>query len=337
VLAGSVLVTATVTAVALSAAGAGAASKPTITSVKAKVSTLQGQVDKVGQEYDAAGLQLKSAQAKLATVTKQANRAQAQYNQASATLIAVANASYEDGSQSSVIGLLTSGNPEQVLNAASLVLQVENTHNEQAQQLLTTAKELSSIKDERTRTEAGVEQLTAKYGGQKKSITKLLDTQTSLLSSLTSAQQEAVEADEVGGSTSSGTVVTTPTPYTGPTSTEAEKAVAFASEQLGCVYVYGATGPCADGFDCSGLTQAAWAAAGVAIPRTTYEDWASLPHVPTSDMEAGDLLLYNGESHVAIYVGNGMIIDAPHTGATVEEIPESESWYADNLDGVVRP
>ena len=50
-----------------------------------------------------------------------------------------------------------------------------------------------------------------------------------------------------------------------------------------------------------------------------------------------NLLLYNGESHIAIYVGNGMIVDAPHTGATVEEIPESESWYADNLDGVVRP
>jgi cell wall-associated NlpC family hydrolase len=332
-----VLVTATVTAVALSAAGAGAASKPTISSVKAKVSTLQGQVDKIGQEYDAAGLQLKSAQAKLTTVTKQANRAQAQYNQASATLVAVANASYEDAGQSSVIGLLTSGNPEQVLNAASLVLQVENTHNEQAQQLLTTAQELASIKDERTRTEAGVKQLTAKYGGQKKSMTKLLDTQTSLLSSLTSAQQEAVAADEVGGSTSTGTVVTAPTTYTGTTSTEAGKAVAFAFAQLGCVYVYGATGPCADGFDCSGLTQAAWAAAGVGIPRTTYEDWSGLPHVPTSDMEAGDLLLFNGESHIAIYVGNGMIIDAPHTGAVVEEIPESESWYADNLDGVVRP
>jgi cell wall-associated NlpC family hydrolase len=54
-------------------------------------------------------------------------------------------------------------------------------------------------------------------------------------------------------------------------------------------------------------------------------------------MQVGDLLLYNGESHVAIYVGDGYIIDAPHTGAVVEKIPESTSWYAEGLDGVVRP
>jgi peptidoglycan DL-endopeptidase CwlO len=322
-------------AVYASAAGAGAAAKPTIASVQAKVSSLQGQVDKIGQQYDAAGLQLTAARAKLTQVTKQTVRAQTQYNQASATLAAVAAAAYENSGQTSIIGLLTSGDPDQVLNEASLVTQVENTHNEQAQQLLSLARELASIREERARTEQGVAQLTAKYAAQKKSMTKLLDSQTSLLSSLTTQQQEQVQANEVGGSTSSGTVTTTPTPYTGPTSTQAEQAVAFAYDQLGKPYVYGATGP--DSYDCSGLVQAAWAAAGVSIPRTTYEDWASLPHVPESDLEVGDLLLYNGESHVAIYVGDGYIIDAPHTGAVVEKIPESTSWYADTLDGVVRP
>jgi cell wall-associated NlpC family hydrolase len=128
---------------------------------------------------------------------------------------------------------------------------------------------------------------------------------------------------------------TTTATYSGPTSTQAEQAVAFAYAQLGKEYVYGATGP--DTFDCSGLVQAAWSSANVSIPRTTFEQWAALPHVPTSDMQVGDLLLYNGESHVAIYVGDGYIIDAPHTGAVVEKIPESTSWYADGLDGVVRP
>jgi cell wall-associated NlpC family hydrolase len=56
-----------------------------------------------------------------------------------------------------------------------------------------------------------------------------------------------------------------------------------------------------------------------------------------SDLEPGDLILYNGESHVAIYVGNGYIVDAPHTGAVVEKIPESTSWYAAGADGAVRP
>src|SRR6202044_1477127 len=127
----------------------------------------------------------------------------------------------------------------------------------------------------------------------------------------------------------------TPMAYTGPTGTQADKAVAFAYAQLGKPYVYGATGP--DSYDCSGLVQAAWTAAGVSIPRTTYEQWASLPHIPLSDLEVGDLILYNGESHVAMYVGDGYIIDAPHTGAFVGGLPEDTPWYAALQDGAVRP
>ena len=53
--------------------------------------------------------------------------------------------------------------------------------------------------------------------------------------------------------------------------------------------------------------------------------------------QPGDLLIYNGEGHVAIYVGGGYIIDAPQTGMNVQKIPESTSWYASNLDGALRP
>jgi cell wall-associated NlpC family hydrolase len=335
----AVLVTALATAsgiaVATVATGAGAAPKPTISQVKAKVSTLQGQVDKIGQQYDAAGQQLTAAKARLAQVSKQYDRAHQQYTQASATLTAVAVAGYENSGQSSVLGLLTSGDPAAVLSQASLLLQVEGTHNQQAQQFLSLAKELSTIKDQRQRTETGVANLTAQYAAQKTSITKLLDTQTSLLHSLTAAQQVQVTAAEVGGSTSSPTVTSTPVSYTGSTSSQAGKAVAFAYAQLGKPYVYGATGP--SSYDCSGLTQAAWAAAGVSIPRTTFEQWGALPHIPMSELQPGDLIYYNGESHTAIYVGGGYIIDAPHTGAVVEKIPESTSWYAGLADGAVRP
>jgi peptidoglycan DL-endopeptidase CwlO len=144
-----------------------------------------------------------------------------------------------------------------------------------------------------------------------------------------------VEADTVGGSTSSADVTSTPITYTGPTSTQADQAIAFAYAQVGKPYEWGGTGP--DAYDCSGLVQAAWAAAGVSIPRTTEEQWAALPHIPMSDLEPGDLILYNGESHVAIYVGDGYIIDAPQTGMDVERIPMSTSWYADNEDGVAVP
>ena len=54
-------------------------------------------------------------------------------------------------------------------------------------------------------------------------------------------------------------------------------------------------------------------------------------------MQPGDLLYYDGEGHVTTYVGNGMMIEAPHTGLDVREIPVDSPWYVANFDGVARP
>jgi cell wall-associated NlpC family hydrolase len=331
----TVLAAASGVAVYAGASGAGAAPAPSINQVQTQINSLQGKVDKLGEQYDSAGQQLSAAKARLAQVTKQSDRAQQQYDKASATLAAIAVAGYEHSGETSVIGLLTSGNPDAVLSQASLLLQIEGTHNEQAKQLLTLADELSTIKEQRQRTATGVAQVTAQYASQKSSMTKLLNKQKAMLDSLTAQQQAQVTAASVGGDTTSGNVTTTPIAYTGPTSSQAGKAVAYAYAQLGKPYVWGATGP--DSFDCSGLMYAAWQSAGLTLPRTTYDEWASLPHIPLSDIQPGDLILYNGESHVAMYVGDGYIIDAPHTGAVVEKLPESTSWYAAGADGAVRP
>jgi cell wall-associated NlpC family hydrolase len=331
----AVLAAASGIAVYAGASGAGASPAPSITQVQAEVNSLQGKVDRIGEEYDAAGQQLSAAKARLAQVGKQSDRAQQQYTKASSALASVAVAGYENSGRTSIIGLLTSGDPSAVLGQASLLLQVEGTHNTEAQQLLTMANELSTIKGQRQRTEDGVAQLAAQYAAQKTSMTKLLDKQKAMLDGLTAQQQAQVAANSVGGSAFTGNVTTTPAAYTGPTASQADKAVQFAYAQLGKPYVWGATGP--DSFDCSGLMYAAWQAAGVTLPRDTYGEWANLPHVPLSDLQPGDLIEYSGESHVSMYVGNGYIIDAPHTGAVVEKLPESTSWYADGVDGVVRP
>lgn len=97
-------------------------------------------------------------------------------------------------------------------------------------------------------------------------------------------------------------------------SSAAQKAVNFAYAQLGKPYVYGASGP--SSYDCSGLTSAAWRAAGVSIPRTSYAQM-SLNRVSLSSLKPGDLVVYYGGGHVGIYVGNGKIIHAPHTGDVV--------------------
>jgi cell wall-associated NlpC family hydrolase len=82
-------------------------------------------------------------------------------------------------------------------------------------------------------------------------------------------------------------------------------------------YVYGATGP--DSFDCSGLTQWAYAQAGVSLGRTTYDQINDgTPVASTADLQVGDLVFFNSDSHVGIYAGNGMVLHAPHTGTVVK-------------------
>jgi cell wall-associated NlpC family hydrolase len=314
--------------------GAGAAPAPTVSQVQSEVNTLQSRVDKVGEEFDAAGQQFTAAKAQLAQISKQTAAAQARYDAARAGLTAVAVAAYENSNQTSVLGLLSSGNPSAVLSQASLVTEVAGTHAAEAAQFLTSAQALADVRMQRQHTEEGVAQIKLQLAAKKSSLGKLLASKQATLDSLTAAQQVQVNASAVGGGSTSSTNSTPPT-YTGPTTTQAEKAVAFAFAQIGDPYVWGSMGP--GSYDCSGLVEAAWASAGVSIPRTTYDQWDALPHVPLADIQVGDLLIYEGEGHVAIYVGNGEIIDAPHSGATVEEIPESTSWYADNLDGVLRP
>jgi cell wall-associated NlpC family hydrolase len=116
----------------------------------------------------------------------------------------------------------------------------------------------------------------------------------------------------------------------------ASRAVAFAKSQLGKPYVFGGSGP--NSFDCSGLTQAAWRAAGVTIPRTSQAQAAGLVRVPASQVQIGDLVIYKPDNgHVAIYIGNGKIIEAPRPGKTVQTAPFRTGWYADNFRMVVRP
>ncbi|MFF1338929.1 NlpC/P60 family protein [Streptomyces sp. NPDC058290] len=109
-------------------------------------------------------------------------------------------------------------------------------------------------------------------------------------------------------------------------------ALTYATEQIGKPYVWGAEGP--GSFDCSGLTSQAWAHAGRSIPRTSQEQWAQLPKVPLDELRPGDLVVYfPTATHVALYVGDGKVIQAPRPGAKVKVSPIA----ANPLLGAVRP
>ncbi|MGW0929297.1 NlpC/P60 family protein [Streptomyces sp. NPDC002644] len=141
-------------------------------------------------------------------------------------------------------------------------------------------------------------------------------------------QEAAAEEGATGGDTGSGG-------STDASASRGQKAVAFAEAQIGLPYVWGATGP--DSYDCSGLTQAAWKAAGVDLPRTTYDQVDAGTTVPVSQAQPGDLVFfYDDVTHVGVYIGGGMMVHAPKPGTNVRE----ESIYYDgegSIHSIVRP
>jgi cell wall-associated NlpC family hydrolase len=99
----------------------------------------------------------------------------------------------------------------------------------------------------------------------------------------------------------------------------AQVAVDTALAQVGDPYVWGAAGP--SSFDCSGLTMYAWGAAGVSLPHSSSMQSTVGTAVSYSDLQPGDLVFfYSPISHVAMYIGNGLIVSAPHTGDVVKVI-----------------
>ncbi len=289
----------------------------------------QAKIDKVGQQYDQVTQQLSAARRRLAAVRRQAARELAQFNAARTKLAQVAVAAYENSARTSAAGLLSSADPAVVLGQASLVQELASSQRTRAAQLLASAQQVTQVQQELQRTEYGIATLQTQLATQKTALGKLLSDRQATLDGLSTAQQGQVAANAVGAGG------TTTAVYTGPTTTQADKAVAFAYAQLGKPYVWGATGP--GSYDCSGLVQAAWASAGVSIPRVTYDQWAALPHISTSSLQPGDLLFYDGEGHVAMYVGNNYIIDAPSTGLDVQKIAMNTDWYSHNFDGAVSP
>ncbi|GAA1893013.1 NlpC/P60 family protein [Actinomadura bangladeshensis] len=124
-----------------------------------------------------------------------------------------------------------------------------------------------------------------------------------------------------------------------PPGKAAAEAIAYARAQLGKPYVWGATGPGA--FDCSGLTYAAYRAAGVDIPRVSGAQWRHGPRVPYGREQPGDLVFFNSgpgtaannPGHVGLVVGGGKMIAAPHTGTVVQV----QSYRRSTLLGFTRP
>jgi cell wall-associated NlpC family hydrolase len=189
---------------------------------------------------------------------------------------------------------------------------------------ITESKAVLARLTEQERKRIAAEELAAKQAAQK----------AAEAAQAAQAAQVAKVAANSSASTKTSTSSTNSNPFT-PTKTKSTRstgkgavALAYAERQLGKPYSFGAEGPGA--FDCSGLTSAAWRAAGVSIPRTSQAQSTGAGRaIAKADLQPGDLVFfYSPVSHVAMYVGNGTVIHAPRPGKTVEYIKMKYMPYA---------
>jgi peptidoglycan DL-endopeptidase CwlO len=176
---------------------------------------------------------------------------------------------------------------------------------------------LSSIKGE-------IEQLIAQQHARQLALARAAQSRYTAI-----AQQQALALQEtpVGASAAAGDAsVAPPSQYGG--------VVGIAMRYLGTPYVWGGASP--GGFDCSGLVAYAYGQMGVSLPHYTGAQWNVGVPVSRSDLQAGDLVFFNGLGHVGIYIGGGQFIHAPHTGDVVKISSLGESWYASTYVGARR-
>ncbi|SHK63040.1 C40 family peptidase [Actinacidiphila paucisporea] len=319
-----------------------AAPKLTPDQVRTKVAALYQQAEQATEDYDGAKEQAATANSAVSALQDELARKTATWNSTRDALGSIAAAQYRSGGIDPLLQLALSSTPDTYLARASYLDQAGTQQSTVLARLAFQQRDIAATRARAQGKLAALRDAQARVADHKRTVNSELAAAQALLAQLTAAQRAAVAADDgpgrAAGRHAPGTAaanrntVRVPLASIAAPSPRAARAVAFAYGALGLPYVWGATGPHA--YDCSGLAQAAWRAAGVSLPRTTYTQITAGPRVSRSQLQPGDLVFfYSGMSHVGIYIGGGNMIHAPHPGASVRVAPISEMPFA----GAVRP
>ncbi|MFF9474517.1 NlpC/P60 family protein [Streptomyces roseolus] len=325
--------------------------------VRTEVDRLYQEAEVATERYNGAKERADAARVSYDRLRDEAARRTERLNTARQSLGAVAAAQYRSGGLDPAVQLALTSNPEDYLERAALA---QKAGDRQAAAVTAVRREIAGLAQLRAESTDRLTTLRgheAELRRQKAAVLDKLAAARRLLARLTAEERARYEAAvaartapaNAGSSGTSGTAAgggatvradrssgdrstvtgpgATPGAASAPATGRASAAIAFARAQLGKPYVWGATGPSA--YDCSGLTQAAWRAAGISLPRTTYTQINAGRRVSRSELAPGDLVFfYSGISHVGLYIGGGQMIHAPRPGAPVRVAPIDEMPFA---------
>jgi cell wall-associated NlpC family hydrolase len=326
--------------------------------IESELTQDQVRIGALGQQYDAAQYHLQQINAQISTTKAALASAQAKVVKDKANLRSAAIDAYVSAGTVQTTNPLFSSNQKTYIatteygSVASNELASNVSNLTVAQDYLGTIQ--SHLQVQQTAAQAADQQASSALS-QAQNLQASAQSQLSSLkgqiASLVKQQQEAQAAAQAaaqraaatppgsintGGGGGAGQNIPNP-----PSNLSAgARAVQYAESQVGVPYVWGAAAP-GQGFDCSGLVMWAWGEAGVSLPHYSGAQMADTTPVPLADIEPGDLIFFGpgGDTHVAMYVGGGEIIQAPYTGADVgyASLASMISWGGSDFAGVGRP
>ncbi|GGN37451.1 cell wall-associated NlpC family hydrolase [Actinoplanes campanulatus] len=288
------------TAFAITTSGGTAAhAAPSASELKKKIDAASEKLEDVTESYNKMRLDLKKTKTDAVKLEASLKPAQTALAEATEKVQTIAATTYMQG-RVGPMNVLVSGDQGSLLERMTFLEQVTRSNQQDIDAFTETtqtfAERKAALAQTQTKQTAQVKELAARKEKIEDDLDDLYDMREAAFGSATEDTGSYTgEIPDIPGS--------------------AGKAVTFAFNQIGKPYGYGDAGP--NSYDCSGLTQAAWAAAGKSLPHNAAAQYSATARISRSDLQPGDLVFYRGNGHVAIYVGSGKIIDAPSAGRDV--------------------
>ena len=299
----AVLAVVSVSIVTISLVGAAQAEPKTDVQVE-DVKQAFHEAEAANEKVNQLSVQIKQTKQEISDLSGDINRQMVGYREQKDALSSAIVQQHMDAPLGPTVNLLGSGDPEEFLDGLGAVQALNSTRADQLEAFGKTAKQLKNRRDQLEDRQSSLAADKKDMAKESDKIKAKYDEAKRRLALLSATQQAAFTNSDIN------------LDFEISASGRAKKAVDFAAAQLGDPYVYGGTGP--NSWDCSGLVQGSYRAAGVSLPRVVGPQYGATRHISMSQLQPGDIVFYGDMSHDGIYIGKGKVIHAPHPGRSVE-------------------
>jgi peptidoglycan DL-endopeptidase CwlO len=282
-----------------------------LSAAKKQLAQLNDKIDQLANQYNKAKEDWKAAKSRLNALNSSVTDERATYEQLHMRVAQLAVTAYKSGGEAgSIPDLVSAKDPAAVLDQMSAFTQVTNNRAAELQQFLASAQRLERQKALAQQAAEQLAQQRAQFDKQQRQAHDAIQKQLRLIDKLG-------RNIDPGSSRANCSILATG---------KAETVLRYACAQLGKPYVFGGAGP--NSFDCSGLTMMAYKQIGINLNHYVPNQWSASRRVSRAELQPGDLVFFNNLDHVGMYVGNGMFIQAPHTGDVVKISSLSDAYYS---------